>query len=181
MSETLDDMTDATHYNQIVTLYEQMVEDIPQDERYDDPVQQAREILKNPRSDDATVAAVKFAAYSDEITDMHGIALWCADDVSDDVVRVLDVRFGEEPDRNIGDERTRVQMYHVRVFGETHQMGRVEFCEGDDMGFTAYPIDIAREDIQRRIEEFESANLPDESCNVDVKENAIGLDVPRFE
>jgi len=170
----IDDMSDATHY-------EQMTEDIPQEARHGDPVQQALEILKNPREDDATAAAVKVAAYTDEITEMHGYSLRCANEVSDDVERVLDVRFGKESDRNHVDRRTRVQMYKVQVGDETHQMGRVSFCEGDDMGFNTYPTDAAQEDIRRRIEDFESAHIPDKHRIVDVEDNDLAIDIPSFE
>jgi len=171
---------DATHYEQVQTLYDDLTAEIPKEEQLDSALEQVKEVLRHPQQDEATVAAVKLAALLD-VDEFSGLALWVAEKATNDITTVLDVRYGQSPDRNTVDNRTLVQMYHVRAADRIFQMGRVEVVGGDDVGFVTYPEAAAREDMMRIRDDFDDPTYPDKTKQVEVKENVLGLDIPDYD
>lgn len=181
MSNDAPNHNDETHYEATQRLYDVITAELKDGEVEGTVLDVVDYVLTNPEHDKETVAAVKLAALLDA-DDFAGLALSMADDVSQDITKVVDVRYGNKSDRGLYDNRPFVKVYHVRVAGEIHQMGHVMMAaESEEFGFVHYPDSAAVEDMVQIRNGLQEAGRPCDFVNVDVVENALGIDVPDFD
>lgn len=125
---------------------------------------------------DDVVEALRTLADSDDIHEFWGLALEVPAAQTDAVTKVFEVQIG---DGGRADRPAHVDVYHLRMGdGRIYQMGHLWGPDTHERGLTDYPNAAVREDIMTihgRVAE-KQIDEPD----VDVKQNDIDVDVPRF-
>jgi len=156
----------------------------------EDANETAKDILRNSYdpTEEAYFALQELVLDSIEHDEVHEFHAASLDDIASEygIDKVLEVRVGEKPGRNEYDHRPHVTVYEMSVTTATTSttvlIGNVRRgAEGEEQGWIDYPLDVAREDINRIVDDMQqkSPTLNVER-GIDVVVNETNLDDAQF-